>query len=155
MSHVRSKDTGPEWAVRKLAHAMGFRYRLHVKALPGKPDLVFPRHRKIIFVHGCFWHKHGCRNSGHIPATHTRFWADKLARNLARDQAALRQLWRAGWQVLVVWECETHDQQRLRALLTCFLSAPSCSHNYDLADQHALYGVAAENPEAYGAPCSS
>ncbi len=153
MSHVRSKDTAPEWAVRRLVHALGFRYRLHVKGLPGRPDLVLPRHRKAIFVHGCFWHGHGCRGGGHVPATRTRFWQEKFARNVARDQQALRQLWRAGWQVLVVWECETRDAEQLRALLVAFLSSPARpTSNYDLADQHALYGLAAETPEEYGAP---
>lgn len=148
MSRIRSKDTGPERAVRHLAHAMGFRYRLHVKGLPGRPDLVFPRLRKVLFVHGCFWHAHGCRLSRRPPATHTRFWREKFARNASRDQQNLRALWQAGWQVLVVWECETQDQERLRSLLAAFLSAPAGPVNYDLADQHALYGLAAEGPEA-------
>lgn len=150
MSHVRSKDTAPEWAVRRMVHAMGFRYRLHVKTLPGKPDLVLPRHHKVIFVHGCFWHGHGCRVGGHVPATRTRFWKDKFARNAARDRKALRQLWQAGWQVFVVWECETQDPALLRERLSTFLASPSCSANYDLDDQHTLYGLAAETSEEYG-----
>jgi len=152
MSHVRSKDTEPEWAVRRLVHALGFRYRLQVKGLPGKPDLVLPRHRKIIFVHGCFWHAHGCRLSQRPPATRTRFWRAKFAKNVERDQRALRLLWQAGWQVLVVWECETKDAQRLRALLAAFLTGAPRPANYDLADQHALYGQAAETPDEYGKP---
>jgi DNA mismatch endonuclease (patch repair protein) len=151
MSRVRSKDTVPEWAVRRLVFALGYRYRLHDKTLPGKPDLVLPRHRKAIFVHGCFWHSHGCRASRHVPATRTHFWQEKLARNRARDQRALRALWQAGWQVLVVWECETHDPVRLRATLDAFLLSPARAPNYGLADQHALYGCAAETPEDYGA----
>ena len=150
MSRIRSQDTGPEWAVRRLVHAMGFRYRLHDKRLPGKPDLVLPRHRKVILVHGCFWHGHGCRAGGHVPATHTRFWKEKFARNVERDRKALRELWKAGWHVLVVWECETKDAEQLRALLSAFLDAPARSANYDLADQHALYGLAAEAGEEYG-----
>ena len=102
MSHIRCKDTEPEWAVRRMVHAMGFRYRLHVKGLPGKPDLVLPRHHKIIFVHGCFWHAHGCRTAQRPPATHRRFWKEKFATNVRRDEQALRQLWQEGWQVLVV-----------------------------------------------------
>jgi len=150
MSHIRSKDTEPEWAVRRMVHAMGFRYRLHVKSLPGKPDLVLPRHRKVIFVHGCFWHAHGCRMAQRPPATHKRFWKDKFAKNVQRDQRHLRALWQAGWQVLVVWECETKDAERLRAILAAFLSTDARPSNYDLADQHALYGLAAESPEEYG-----
>lgn len=149
MSHIRDKDTGPEWAVRRLVHALGFRYRLHVKGLPGKPDLVLARHRKVIFVHGCFWHAHGCRAARHAPATHRRFWTEKFARNAARDQAALRALWQAGWQVLVVWECQTKDPDQLRAILAAFLAPPPGAVNYALDDQHALYGLAAEPPEAY------
>lgn len=150
MSHIRSQDTGPEWAVRRAVHALGFRYRLHVKKLPGKPDLVLPRHRKIIFVHGCFWHAHRCRTARHLPATRTRFWQAKLAKNVQRDREALTRLWQAGWRVLVVWECETKDPARLRALLSAFLAPSSGVANYDLADQHALYGQAAESDEDYG-----
>ena len=150
MSHIRCKDTEPEWAVRRMVHAMGFRYRLHVKGLPGKPDLVLPRYRKIIFVHGCFWHAHGCRTAQRPPATHRRFWKEKFATNVRRDEQALRQLWQAGWQVLVVWECETKEPEQLRSILTAFLAPASRSANYDLADQHTLYGQAAETPEDYG-----
>jgi len=152
MSRIRSTDTGPEWRVRRMVHALGFRYRLHVKRLPGRPDLVLPRHRKVIFVHGCFWHAHGCRQARRLPATHTRFWKAKFAKNEARDQRALRQLWQAGWQVLVVWECESQDPERLRARLTEFL-APAPAPNYGLAEQHALYGLAAETGAEYGRPC--
>ena len=144
MSHIRSTDTQPEWRVRRMVFAMGFRYRLHAKALPGRPDLVFPRQRKAIFVHGCFWHRHGCRHGGRLPATRRAFWAEKLVRNHARDQKVLRQLWQAGWRVLVVWECETGDPERLRARLADFLAAPARPVNYDLDDQHALYGLVAE-----------
>ena len=150
MSHIRGKDTGPEWAVRRLVHALGFRYRLHVKTLPGKPDLVLPRHRKVLFVHGCFWHAHGCRLSQRPPATHKRFWKEKFTRNVARDQQNLRDLWRAGWQVLVVWECETKDAEHLRVRIREFLSAPASPANYALDEQHALYGLAAEEGCALG-----
>jgi len=150
MASIRSRDTAPEWAVRRMVHAMGFRYRLHAKGLPGRPDLVLPRHRKVIFVHGCFWHAHGCRTGGHTPATHKRFWKAKFAKNVARDQAALRRLWQEGWQTLVVWECETKDPDRLQTLLAAFLASPSGAVNYALADQHALYGLAAEPPQEYG-----
>lgn len=150
MSHIRGKDTGPEWVVRRMVHAMGFRYRLHVKGLPGKPDLVLPRHRKIVFVHGCFWHAHGCRPSRKIPATHMRFWKEKFARNVARDRQVLRQLWSSGWQVLVVWECETKDPGRLHTILAAFLKPSRDLANYDLNDLHALYEQSAEGREEYG-----
>ena len=150
MSHIRGKDTGPEWAVRRMVHALGFRYRLHVKGLPGKPDLVLRRHRKIIFVHGCFWHAHGCRMAQRPPATHTRFWKEKFAKNVQRDRQTLTQLWQAGWRVLVVWECETKNADQLRALLTAFLEISPHAASYDLGDQHALYGLAAEAGEDYG-----
>jgi len=150
MSCIRGQDTAPEWAVRRRVHAMGFRYRLHVKGLPGKPDLVLPRHRKVIFVHGCFWHAHGCRTGGHLPATRKQFWKAKFARNVQRDRQTLHQLWQAGWQVLVVWECETKDPDRLRATLSAFLAPSAPASNYALADQHALYGLAAEAQEDYG-----
>ncbi len=151
MSHIRGKDTGPEWVVRRMVHAMGFRYRLHVKDLPGKPDLVLPRHRKIIFVHGCFWHAHGCRMVKRPPATHKRFWKDKFAKNVSRDRLTLHHLWKAGWQVLVVWECETKDPAQLRTILSSFLAPALGASNYGLAEQHALYGQAAESREETGA----
>jgi len=147
MSHIRSKDTGPEWIVRRMVHAMGFRYRLHVKRLPGKPDLALTCHRKIIFVHGCFWHAHGCRTGQRPPATHTQFWKERFARNVRRDQEVLRQLWQAGWRVLVVWECETKDAERLHSILSSFLALSRGPVNYDLNDQHAFYEQAAEKRE--------
>jgi len=150
MSRIRSKDTGPEWAVRRMVYALGFRYRLHAKGLPGKPDLVLARRRKVIFVHGCFWHAHGCRFSRSVPEMRAQVWREKLAANVRRDRRHLRALWQAGWQVLVVWECETRDAARLRALLAAFLAPSATPSNYDLADQHALYGLAAEAPDEYG-----
>ena len=147
MSRIRSKDTAPEWAVRRAVFAMGFRYRLHDKRLPGKPDLVLPRHRKVIFVHGCFWHAHGCRIGARIPATHRQFWKKKFANNVRRDWEALRQLWRDGWRTLVVWECETHDPVRLRKVLADFLEPTFRVPDYGLEERHALYGMVAEPQE--------
>jgi DNA mismatch endonuclease (patch repair protein) len=105
MSRIRSKDTTPERVVRSLVHGLGFRFRLHVRGLPGRPDLVFPRLRKVIFVHGCFWHLHRCREGQVRPKTNARFWADKRAANRERDRRNIRRLRAAGWQVLVIWEC--------------------------------------------------
>jgi len=125
MSHIRSKDTMPEMIVRRLVHAAGFRYRLHARDLPGSPDLVFPRLHKAIFVHGCFWHRHHCKNGQAIPATRTSFWKTKLEANVIRDKEALRQLRGAGWDVLVVWECATRkcDLSGLRDRLIRFLNS--------------------------------
>ena len=106
MRAVASKDTAPEMQVRRAVHAMGFRYRLHVADLPGKPDLVFPRLRKVIFVHGCFWHQHRCKRGRRKPKSRQDYWDAKLARNVARDRSHRRKLRRAGWRVLVVWECQ-------------------------------------------------
>jgi DNA mismatch endonuclease (patch repair protein) len=104
MSRIRSKDTGPEMAVRRLVHSMGYRYRLHRRDLPGTPDLVFPGRQRVIFVHGCFWHLHsGC---GRVPKSRVEFWGPKLERNRKRDVAARRKLRSMGWKTLIIWECE-------------------------------------------------
>lgn len=104
MSRIRGRDTKPEMILRRGLHALGLRYRLHRKDLPGKPDLVFPGHRAVILVHGCFWHWHGCPMFK-WPDTRRQFWREKIAANRKRDQAALERLRQAGWRVLVVWEC--------------------------------------------------
>lgn len=107
MRRIRGKDTSPELAVRRIVHRLGFRYRLHVAALPGKPDLVFPRLNKIIEVRGCFWHRHkGCSDS-HIPASRRAYWRPKLEGNVRRDKKNRKMLKAAGWDVLVIWACET------------------------------------------------
>lgn len=107
MSLVRARDTGPEMKVRRLVHRMGFRYRLHVGALPGRPDLVFPGRHKTIFVHGCFWHAHrGCKLA-RIPKSRVEFWENKIAGNRERDRRNRRRLAKMGWRLLVIWECET------------------------------------------------
>jgi DNA mismatch endonuclease (patch repair protein) len=122
---VKSKDTTPEMVIRRLVHSMGYRYRLHVASLPGNPDLVFPRLRKVIFVSGCFWHMHGCGRC-RIPASRRTYWVKKLKRNAARDTRVHRALRRLGWRIIVIWECQTHSRalSRLRARVAKFLSAP-------------------------------
>jgi DNA mismatch endonuclease, patch repair protein len=121
MARIPSKDTAPEMLVRRLVHAMGFRYRLHVRDLPGCPDLVFPRLRKIIQVFGCYWHPHGgCRRS-HRPLSRVAYWIPKLERNRQRDKENLRLLRRLGWVVLVVRECRILDGQKLAPTLRMFL----------------------------------
>lgn len=121
MSRVRGKDTSPEWRVRRFLHASGFRYHLHVAELPGKPDIVFRGRRKVIFVHGCFWHRHpGCKRA-RLPKSRVEFWTEKLNGNAARDrehQAALRV---RGWDVLVVWECQTLKPETIATVLRGFL----------------------------------
>lgn len=107
MSLVRSKDTKPEMRVRRLIHSLGYRYRLHARDLPGCPDLVFRRWRKVIFVHGCFWHQHDCSMGNRIPKTRVDYWRNKLERNKKRDADLIRQLRMDGWKVLVIWECQT------------------------------------------------
>jgi len=123
MSRIRGKDTKPEMIVRRLVHAMGFRYRLHVAGLPGSPDLVLPRHHKIIFVHGCFWHRHRCKRGCSSPSSNPEFWQTKFDANVKRDKRDRRQLRRLGWGVLVVWECQTASKnlERLRDRIAVFL----------------------------------
>lgn len=120
MRLVRSKDTKPEWTVRHLVYGMGYRYRLHKKDLPGKPDLVFGPRRKVIFVHGCFWHGHKCR-LGRMPKSRLDYWPDKIARNRARDAEHLRQLHGLGWSTLVLWECQLKNDHAVSAIITRFL----------------------------------
>lgn len=123
MRRVRQKNTAPELAVRRLLHGMGFRYRIHRKDLPGSPDIVFPSRRKIIFVHGCFWHGHhdeGC-NLATVPKTRRRFWTKKISDNRQRDQRNQRELNNLGWDILVIWQCEIRDADRLKKRLRDFL----------------------------------
>jgi len=106
MQAVKSKNTKPELIVRRLLHAAGYRYRLHGKSLPGKPDLVFAGRHKVIFVHGCFWHGHDCKRGARMPATNAQYWSAKISRNKQRDAEHIHAIRRAGWRVLTVWECE-------------------------------------------------
>jgi DNA mismatch endonuclease, patch repair protein len=106
MSRNRGTDTRPEMIVRRLIFSMGYRYRLHYKSLPGKPDIVFPGRKKVIFVNGCYWHRHNCKKGGSFPATNKTFWHNKFSRTKARDKQNLEKLRILGWDVLVVWECE-------------------------------------------------
>lgn len=122
MGRIRAEGTSPELRVRKAAHRLGFRFRLHRADLPGKPDLVFPSLRKAIFVHGCFWHGHDCARGARIPETNREYWLEKVRRNVERDRESVAELARKGWQVLVVWECQTHDNGALCATLQAFLS---------------------------------
>lgn len=120
MSRIRNANTQPELAVRRLVYSMGYRYRLRSGSLPGNPDLVFGSRRKVIFVHGCFWHQHGC-GVYRMPRTRLGFWEPKLAGNRARDLEVQRQLRVRGWGILVLWECELRDMERVRRRIRRFL----------------------------------
>jgi DNA mismatch endonuclease (patch repair protein) len=123
MSRVRAKDTAPEMLVRRLVYSMGYRYRLHDRSLPGTPDLVFRKTSKLIFVHGCFWHRHtGCALA-RWPKSRQKFWREKLEGNLARDRKNLGRLRRAGWGVMVIWECQLSKPARLEQRIRGFLDA--------------------------------
>lgn len=129
MARIRGKNTKPEVLVRSALHRAGFRFRIHGAALPGRPDVVLPRHRTVVFVHGCFWHRHGCALSGE-PATRRAFWRDKFARNTERDRRNTRALRRLGWRVLTVWECSLRtnlSRERAIASLLRKLERPRLS----------------------------
>ncbi len=121
MSRIRGKDTKPEIIVRRLVHRLGYRFRLHQRKLPGCPDIVLTRHRKVIFVHGCFWHMHKCRYGKVEPVTNAKFWQTKREGNVARDKRNLRRLRKDGWKVLVIWECHTQNTKKLINNLKKFL----------------------------------
>lgn len=124
MSRVRSKDTSPELAVRKIVHALGYRFRLHRRDLPGTPDMILPKHRAVIFVHGCFWHRHPkCRKASN-PTTRVEFWTEKFRRNVERDKTDRNRLRRRGWRVLVVWECQTKNAAEVERRIISFLKSP-------------------------------
>ena len=123
MAAVKGKNTQPELRVRKLLHRLGYRFRLHASKLPGKPDIVLPRYRLAVFVHGCFWHRHaGCPKAS-MPMSRQEFWSEKFSRTVKRDSEALRKLSDAGWWTLVIWECETRDESSLRDRLLEILTS--------------------------------
>jgi DNA mismatch endonuclease, patch repair protein len=125
MRSVQSKNTEPEMLVRRHLHKLGYRYLLHDKRLPGRPDLVFPSRKKVIFVHGCFWHQHGGCRHGHAPKSRLEYWLPKLRRNVLRDETARIELMQLGWSSLVVWECELEDMSAVGTRLTDFLNDSS------------------------------
>jgi DNA mismatch endonuclease, patch repair protein len=123
MQSIRKANTLPEMAVRRIIHGLGFRYRLHARELPGTPDIVLPRLRKVIMIHGCFWHQHaGCRLAK-LPRSRPEYWLPKLGRNQERDEIAQKALTVLGWSVLVIWECQIDNADQLRSKLSGFLSA--------------------------------
>jgi len=121
MRRIRSKGMRPELAVRSLVHRMGYRFRLHRKDLPGKPDLVFVSRRKVIFVHGCFWHSHKACDTAHMPKSNLAYWRPKLERNRERDTRNIEALAAAGWKPLIIWECETKHEENLGKRIAAFL----------------------------------
>ncbi len=121
MRAVKGADTAPEMAVRRMAHNMGYRFRLHRKDLPGKPDLVFPRLHKVVFVHGCFWHGHDCARGARAPKANAEYWRMKISRNSLRDAANMAALKKRGWRAAVIWECELKAPERVKRRLAGFL----------------------------------
>ena len=123
MARIKGVDTGPEMFVRRALHARGYRYRVHGSGLPGRPDLVFKKRRAAVFVHGCFWHRHGCKKTT-TPKSRQDYWLEKFAKNVARDQRNLTQLADEGWRIYVVWECEIDCDETVIDHLTTFLGPP-------------------------------
>ncbi|CAN0513510.1 unnamed protein product [Phaeothamnion confervicola] len=122
MQAIKSKDTKPEWIVRRLLHSAGYRYRLHAAQLPGKPDIVFPSRHKVILIHGCFWHGHTCKRGARLPHSNTEYWRQKISNNRARDARTKQLLRKTGWSIHTVWECELKNQKRLLNRLRRFLN---------------------------------
>lgn len=147
MHAVRSQDTGPEVTVRRIAHKLGYRFRLHRKDLPGTPDLVFPRFRKVIFVHGCFWHGHDCPRGSRVPKTNRDYWAGKLKRNKARDAKALSDLRSMGWLAQTLWECEIRNPEQIEQMILSFLVTESADPETERPVSHqALVSAPSTSP---------
>lgn len=123
MGRIRSKNTSPEIVLRRLIHGLGYRFRLHRRDLPGKPDIVFPSRRKIILMHGCFWHQHSACPEGRIPGSRPEYWVEKLKRNQVRDEANRTLLEQQGWKIFVVWECELKDAAAVTKAVKKFLGS--------------------------------
>lgn len=144
MRQIRSRDTKPELIVRSLLHRLGYRFRLHRSDLPGRPDIVLPKLRKVIFVHGCFWHQHRRCIDGRLPKSRRSYWIPKLARNVARDKSNRQKLGKMGWKSLVIWDCATATLDELQAVLNRFLTSQvnmankTCSRQFGGARKRAL-----------------
>ena len=121
MSRVRGKDTKPEKLVRSLVHSLGFRFRKHVKELPGKPDIVLPKYKSVIQIHGCFWHQHKNCEKSHLPKSNVDYWKDKLSKNIKRDKTNYKKLSDCGWSILIIWECEVKKNDNLTERIINFL----------------------------------
>jgi len=125
MSRIRNKDTGPERTVRSMLHRMGYRFRLHSKNLPGSPDIVLPKYRTVIFVNGCFWHRHQGCPSTYTPKSRPAFWQSKFITNVERDKENVNRLLKLGWRVEIIWECEIKNIERLEQKICCLLAQKS------------------------------
>jgi DNA mismatch endonuclease (patch repair protein) len=123
MSQNKGKDTSPEISVRGLVYSIGHRYRLHRKDLPGCPDMVFPGKKKIIFINGCYWHRHNCKRGRSIPQTRKNFWQSKFKKTILRDKRNLKKLRLLGWKILVIWECQTRNLSKLGGTIQKFLAS--------------------------------
>lgn len=121
MRAVKGKNTAPEIIVRKIIHRLGYRYRLHDSSLPGKPDIVFQKKKKVIFVHGCFWHGHDCKRGNRIPTTNQPYWIKKIERNRKKNLVDREELQSNGWSVLIIWECDLKDLVKIENILSAFL----------------------------------
>lgn len=122
MRAIKSKNTKPEMTVRRMVHGMGYRFRLHLKDLPGSPDLVFPSRMKVVWVHGCFWHGHNCKRGARQPKTNVKYWSAKIERNMQRDSNSVEILKRMGWSSLVIWECTLKFPEVVKLEIRAFLS---------------------------------
>jgi DNA mismatch endonuclease, patch repair protein len=134
MKRVRREDTAPEMAVRALLHAANYRFRLHLDSLPGKPDIVFTARKKVIFVHGCFWHRHDCRR-GRQPSSNVEYWNRKIEKNVERDERVLTELVNRGWQPFIVWECQLTNKSEALKRLVDFLGATRVDETLRDADR--------------------
>ena len=149
MAKIKGKNTGPERAVRSLLHRAGYRFRIHVRGLPGTPDVVLPKYRAVVFIHGCFWHRHRNCKIATMPHSHRKFWADKFARNVANDGKHRRRLRRLGWKVVTVWACQLKHPDRVLAKIEKALAPRSRCAVYALPAP-ARRPIAAEARPAYG-----
>lgn len=143
MSKIRGRDTTPEMLVRRVAHGLGYRFRLHRKGLPGSPDLVFPRFKKVLFVNGCFWHRHTCRVGKKAPKSNAAYWDAKWRKNRDRDTRVQGELRQLGWEVLVVWECQCADWETVAAALRSFLQErtnPPRARPHRVASERSVRG---------------
>lgn len=120
MAKISSKNTKPEIIVRKILHSKGYRFRLHRKDLPGKPDIVLPKYKRIIFVNGCFWHRHNCKLGNHLPKTNIEYWETKLKNNSMRDKLNIEKLTSLGWKVLIIWECSVKNTDEINKIIDDF-----------------------------------
>ena len=135
MSRIKSKNTKPEILIRKLLHNIGYRYRIHIKNITGKPDLTFTRRKKVIFVHGCFWHRHKNCKFSTCPKTNIEFWNEKFEKNIKRDRKVQLELNKQGWKHLVIWECELKHLEKIKTKILNFLGPTSSSKKIDLFNE--------------------